>query len=71
MVQQCEVITENKETKWELTIANTGFDDTSFGTVFAKLRYRAFIGVRRIIDLPVYPIKYHPDGDKLLESLKA
>ncbi|KAK4031712.1 hypothetical protein C8A01DRAFT_21120 [Parachaetomium inaequale] len=71
VVQSCqEVLDDNKEPCCEITVAYTGFDNSSFGTVFAKLTVNGFTEIKRITDLPVYPLLHHPEKNTLLPALR-
>ncbi|KAI5460557.1 hypothetical protein BGZ63DRAFT_425063 [Mariannaea sp. PMI_226] len=45
-------------------------DGTSFGAVRRRFEIEAFVGERQINSLEVFPIRYQPDHEKLLGSLK-
>ncbi|KAI1763926.1 hypothetical protein GGR53DRAFT_343868 [Hypoxylon sp. FL1150] len=69
VVVQCQVSKNKNEKEWDINLAYTNFDGASFGTVFTKLRFPAFNDIKKIIDLPAYPIKYHPQPESLLQEL--
>ncbi|KAI1777341.1 hypothetical protein F4818DRAFT_345505 [Hypoxylon cercidicola] len=70
VVVQCQVFKNKNDKEWEINLAYTNFDGASFGTVFTKLRFPAFNDIKKIINLPVYPIKYHPDPESILRALE-
>ncbi|KAH6641881.1 P-loop containing nucleoside triphosphate hydrolase protein [Chaetomium tenue] len=71
VVQSCQVLLDNnKEPYCEITVGYTAFDNSSFGTVFAKLKVNDFTELKRITDLPVYPLLHHPEAKALLSALK-
>ena len=43
-------------------------DNMSLGRVETTLAVPIFPGARSIVDLPVFPLKYHPDHDALREK---
>lgn len=67
---QCQVIKNKNDKEWEINLVYTNFDGTSFGAVFTKLRFPAFKDIKKIINLPAYPIKYHPRSESLLQELE-
>lgn len=75
LLHSCHFITDaNKEEKKvgiELRLKYTGFNGTVFGSVNTVIRLDRFLGTKNITELPVYPMKYHPDHHKLLDSLKV
>ncbi|KAL9088212.1 MAG: hypothetical protein Q9165_006339 [Trypethelium subeluteriae] len=46
------------------------FDGTYIGPVEKCKKIEYFIGERRIHDLPVYPVRFHPQKDKLLRQME-
>ncbi|KAI2631945.1 hypothetical protein GGR54DRAFT_634714 [Hypoxylon sp. NC1633] len=71
VVVYCQVIKGRNENSWEIGLAYTNFNGASFGTVFSKLLYPAFADIRKIVELPVYPIKYHPQHQTVLQALET
>ncbi|KAF4819648.1 hypothetical protein CGCSCA5_v004364 [Colletotrichum siamense] len=55
----------------ELRLQYTGFNGTVFGSVDTAIPLKSFSGTRTITELPIYPIKYHPDAQELLKSLRV
>ncbi|KAK1833058.1 AAA family ATPase [Podospora conica] len=71
ILQSCQILFDsNKQPYCQITVAYTGFNNSSFGTVFTKFQVDSFTDVKRITDLPVYPIAHHPDPDALMSLLK-
>ncbi|KAH7304435.1 P-loop containing nucleoside triphosphate hydrolase protein [Stachybotrys elegans] len=55
---------------WYLDIEHMSFDGTRFGRVEKTLQFSAFMGVRNIRSLPVYPYSYHQDKPGLRMKLE-
>ncbi|KAK2734388.1 AAA family ATPase [Colletotrichum kahawae] len=74
LLHSCHFIQDGRDDKnleLELRLKYTGFNGTVFGSVNTTITLDRFIGTKNITELPVYPIKYHPDHHNLLESLKV
>ncbi|KAF4851220.1 hypothetical protein CGCSCA4_v003610 [Colletotrichum siamense] len=74
MLHSCHFIQDHREEKnleLELRLKYNGFNGTVFGSVNTTITLDRFIGTKNITELPVYPIRYHPDHHNLLESLKV
>lgn len=69
IVEKCEFTQDNKRMLWCLRFAYTNFDTVQFGATSAMVTYPQFNDVKQILDLPVFPLKYHPDQDKIYQAL--
>ena len=47
------------------------FDGQRFGPVEKRLQLMSFEGEKNIVDLPIYPLRYHKDADQFKEAMLA
>ncbi|KAL3306692.1 P-loop containing nucleoside triphosphate hydrolase protein [Colletotrichum asianum] len=74
VLHSCHVASDSKmevNHTAELRLKYTGFNGTVFGSVDTVMPLSPFSGTRTITELPIYPIKYHPDAYQLLKSLRV
>ncbi|EKJ74400.1 hypothetical protein FPSE_05407 [Fusarium pseudograminearum CS3096] len=69
VVEVCKLIEENQKKFWYVRLAYTNFDNVQFGATSTKAQYPQFDDVKHILDLPVFPMKYHPNRDQIYQSL--
>ncbi|KAI0385085.1 hypothetical protein F5Y04DRAFT_246801 [Hypomontagnella monticulosa] len=69
IVVQCRVVDDSDSKYWEVQLAYTNSNDGVFGIVVATVRNPLFRNIQRIIDLPVFPLRHHPDRKRIYELL--
>jgi hypothetical protein len=48
-----------------------GFDGDHCGPIATCKKIRAYVGDREITELPMYPLRFHPEKDELLRAMQA
>jgi hypothetical protein len=61
----------NNEYYLNVDVEYIDFNGEQYGTVFTKFRVPQYKGVKYLFDLPVFPLKYHPNKDILISALLA